>query len=188
MSALDEVIDTTATLSAIVPQLFFDLIARIIPGFAIIWSFYLALLGGPLLNVNDVFDKVHSLLSETETNSFFIFSITVLVFYTSSIIFYGFWSLSIHAYFFLQEKLFKCEDSDSRRFIEVIQADEDFTLRLDFIKLRAPVAGNRITKLKAEIHMSGTLTATFGVCFLFSLVGFFDSSFSSGELLDIFPK
>lgn len=185
MPGLNRTMETTekvsATLSAIMPQLFFDLIARIIPGFAIIWSFYFALLGSPLLNVDNVFQEIYALAPKT--NPWFLFLITVLVFYISSIIFYGLWSLLIHTYCFLKQKFSKCKIDDLKRFVEVITADEEFTFRHDFIKLHAPAAGNRITKLKAEIHMSGALTTTFGICFLYSLVGFFGNSLSIGELV-----
>ena len=80
----------------------------------------------------------------------------------------------------------KCEEEckNTSAFVEVkMEAKRDFTLRHDFIKLMAPIAGNRITKLKAEIHMSGALIATFLLCFIISSVGFIGSTLSNAELV-----
>jgi hypothetical protein len=185
MSDLEKTMETTekvgSTLATIVPQLFFDVIARVVPGFAIIWGLYLALIGGPLLDVNRFFAATSAIAPTS--NAFFIFSITILVFYVASIVFYGIWSLFIHLYFVAIIRLGLYQKDERKKFIEVLYASPDFTLRYDYIKLHAPAAGNRITKLKAEIHMSGALTAAFGICFLLSLAGFFHSTLSHNELV-----
>ncbi|MGK7899003.1 MAG: tetratricopeptide repeat protein [Xenococcus sp. (in: cyanobacteria)] len=181
MPALNEAMESAeqvgTTLSSLVPQLFFDLIARIIPGLVIIWSLYLALLGNKLLNSKDLVDSISSLLPE---NEFFVFCIAIVVFYTASILFFGLWVLCI---FPLKEIYNKCKLPKKNRcegnrckknrcedLIEVIEFSENFSSRYYYIKLNAPIAGSRITKLHAEMDMSGSLTATYLLCFLFSII------------------
>jgi hypothetical protein len=178
MDDVKKAIETTnqigSSLSSLIPQLFFDVIARIIPGFAIIWSFYFSLYG--LKNVSaDFFNNISSIMPES---SFFVFLITVVVFYIISIIFYGLWSAVVHLYCSVKSKSIECDEKHMHRFVEVLKASKDFTLRHDFIKLHAPSAGNRITKLKAEIHMSGALTVAFALCFILSLFSSIGSSLS----------
>ena len=64
-SELNSVEKAYSTFAAIVPQLFFDLIARIIPGFAIIWSFYLALLNNSMINVTKIYEKARDLTPDS---------------------------------------------------------------------------------------------------------------------------
>jgi hypothetical protein len=167
---LETVEQASATLAAIIPNLFFDLIARLIPGLAIIWSLYLALLGNIFIDPKELLCNISILLPQNTT---FLFCITVVIFYISSIIFYGLWSFSIHCleHYGLIKK-------GSNNFVEVLEASPEFSYRRDFIKLKAPIAGSRITKLKAEIHMSGTLVAAFALCCLISFLGLWSYEFS----------
>jgi len=46
----------------------------------------------------------------------------------------------------------------------------DFHMKYDYIKLKNTVVGDRITKLKAQIHMSGVLILGFGLSFLINAI------------------
>jgi hypothetical protein len=157
-------------LASIVPQLFFDLIARLIPGMAIILSLYLALLGNAYIDFRELLCDLSNLMPQNTT---FLFCTTFVIFYVISIIFYGLWSFCLHCleYYGLIKK-------GSDNFVGVLEASFKFSYRYHFIKLKAPIAGSRITKLKAEIHMSGTLTAVFALCCLISAVGIFTGDLS----------
>ncbi len=165
MKEIDAIAESTEKLSAalsnLVPQLFFDVIARLIPGFIIIWSFYFSVLNLDILT-NDNIKYLESLLPD---NQFFLFLISAILFYVTSVIFYGLWSATI----FFVSWLLPYNEMIIHRFLEVLKAPYEFTLRHDFIKLYAPGAGNRITKLKAEIHMSGSLTVAFIICLLMTI-------------------
>jgi hypothetical protein len=153
-------------LSNLVPQLFFDVIARLIPGFVIVWSFYPVLLAGGIID-DTIVTRLKGLLPD---NDFFLFLISVIVFYVTSIVFYGLWSSLILSVCLILSKSFNCDESKVHRFLEVLKAPPEFTLRHDYVKLHAPNAGNRITKLKAEIHMSGALTIAFAICLFISVI------------------
>lgn len=152
----------SVALSNLIPQLFFDVIARLIPGFVIIWSFYYALLNAQIINAEFI-KKFAPILPD---NQLFLFLISSLIFYVISIIFYGLWSFIVFIACLILSKSFTCNEDIVHRFLEVLKAPPEFTLRHDYIKLYAPGAGNRITKLKAEIHMSGALTVAFSLCFI----------------------
>ncbi|MFM8333880.1 MAG: hypothetical protein ACKN9T_19610 [Candidatus Methylumidiphilus sp.] len=156
---------TGSAIASIIPQMFFDLIARILPGFAIIWSFYLAFLGNNSIGIDCILEKASDLLPKD--NMFFVFSITIVTFYTASVLFYGLWSAICS---FLAKKF-----KHSGMFFETTETNKyEFVLRHDYIKLNAPSAGSRITKLKAEIHMSGALAVAFSMCFAISCLNFFN--------------
>lgn len=142
------------TLSALIPQLFFDLIARIIPGPIILFSLYLLFLDNRLLNSQDLWVSIKAFLPH---NKFFMFCIAIVVLYSSSVLFYGIWAAIVRLLCFVRLPFMKA-------YVEVNDSSEQFSFRQDYIKLHAPIAGSRITKLKAEIHMSGSLTATYTLC------------------------
>ena len=164
-----------STLSSLIPQLFFDLIARLIPGLVIIWSFYLAFYGNTLIDLDKLVAKVSNILPK---NDFFLFCITVVLFYVSSILFYGLWAAVVRV---LKPTLDYIGLCTKNSFVEVMETSHEYSFRHDYIKLKAPVAGNRITKLKAEIHMSGALTAAYLICFLISLTSFLYSTLDTAE-------
>lgn len=59
-------------------------------------------------------------------------------------------------------KRFRDAHSETEPF--VYKGANDFSKKYDWIKIRDPDSGSRITKLKAEIHLSGTLVVVFVVC------------------------
>lgn len=141
----------TSSLSNLIPQLFFDMIARFLPGLVIILSFNFVL--------NNIIEK----LKVTYDYPYLKYVVFVIACYYASIIFYGLWC-AVNS---LLRKILQKEKKE---------LDDDFSLRHDFIKLNAPNAGNRIAKLKAEKHMSCELTVAFSFCFIISIFTRFDIS------------
>lgn len=154
-----EVEKAANTIAGIIPQLFFDLIARIIPGPVIVGSLLLVFPGTGNV-VSKHWEKIFNFVSQ---NTLISFSVSLLFFYSASVIFYGLWFFIANVFLKIARKIpgsiFK-----TIGFSEINDAGIVFSLAHDYIKLEAPVAGGRITKLKAEIHMSGALTVAFSLC------------------------
>lgn len=151
---------TANTMSGLIPQLFFDLIARILPGPIIIASILIASYSG-LDNLHKAIMGGMDFISHSQ---FFYTMLSIFVCYIVSIICYGLW------YLFINTNRFIFKESSMSKFVEVTDIGRIFSLRHDFIKLHAPIAGSRITKLKAEIHMSGSLIIGFVICSIISLI------------------
>ena len=243
---------TTNTLANLIPQLFFDLIARIVPGVIILASFIftykIKLTNNPQTNkssqatdssqvidssqATDTID-ISDYITDSVLINFLELLLLVAIIYVVAVVFYGIWylcnrtiyhllnSFSIvllkifsvlqEIFSVLRKKIFsisfsaklqdllskiilslftKSEENSSNRspffvntkyggklpkflipfFFESGDAGEKFALRYDFIKVNAPVAGERITKLKAEVHMSWALVVNF---FLFAILCYF---------------
>jgi hypothetical protein len=157
--SVEAVEQITSSLSNLIPQLFFDMIARFLPGLVAIFSF------------NFVFNDIIGKLKSVHNYPYLKYVVFVIACYYISIILYGLWCASE---FMLSQLLpenikDKLKDYILPQGSESSVSNEQFSLRYDFIKLRAPSAGNRITKLKAEVHMSCELTMTFFLCFIASI-------------------
>jgi hypothetical protein len=156
---MSELNEKTSELMSLIPQLFFDLIARILPGPIIIISIFVPF-------IQDI-KHIRNLINLISYNSNFLMVLLFLFsFYAISVILFGLWSLTIH---FLS--LFKKNHS----YNEITDAGFTFALKYDYIKCKAPVIGNRITKLKAEIHMIGSIAIALIIGFIESIFRFMNS-------------
>lgn len=150
-------------LGAWVPQLFYDIIARIIPGF-----FVLIIILINVLDANQFFTYLKGIMIVDKTHDLsanMLFLLGLCISYILAIVLRAINYLILNPLYRNKGKKFDPEtDSDSN---EIPWSDlgvkdcklctNDLALRYDFIKLRDTVNGNRITKLKAEVQMSGTL-------------------------------
>lgn len=182
-SEVVEVVEKVAsTLAGVVPQLFFDVIARIIPGS------FIAILFIFLTPISLTFTNIalnYAQLKDSALFGFFIFCCLLSSFYVIAIIFYGIWELFIMTMctIFPDNLLKKLNESLGIPFEIDGRLKKQFSLRYDYIKLKAPIAGSRITKLKAEAHMTGTLASAFivllvaakGYAFVWLTLGFLGS-------------
>ncbi len=148
-----------AALSSLVPQLFFDIIARVIPGSVIV--VWLALVAPEPCQA--LLKTGKAVLESYRPSGFLMVWLGLVGVYVVGIVFYGAWFIILHCVHGIWKK---CKGGKPRTdlFVEVVEAGEEFSFRHDFVKLKAPVAGSRMTKLKAEIHMSGALAVAFLVC------------------------
>lgn len=158
------------SIGSAIPQLFFDIIARLVPGSIVIGSLVLSHLG-PDQAKRSVDDWLKG-PSENHPSIILILVSGFSLSYGISIIFLGLW--------FLGESFIKNrrDKKDSRKSkddqtkepaakaasdaegsaaktipMEEISEDE-YSIKYDFIKFRNPAAGNRIAKLHAEVHMA----------------------------------
>jgi hypothetical protein len=143
-----------------VPQLFYDIIARLVPGGVIIGALALAA-AGPEKSGAFVEQWLNKPSDSYPSIAVIIVSGFVLS-YTLAIILLGLCYLTLP----LAHRL---------RMMKPTDPNDDFAMKYDYIKRHDPVAGSRITKLKAEMHMAGILI--FGLS-LSTVINFWKMSLS----------
>lgn len=165
-----EVEKTASAFGDLIPQAFFDLIARIIPGPIITVSLIIA------LNLKIDPEQISQYINKFSISTLTLFFSSFFLFYVLSVVFYGIWykSMNLITILLKQENTFWRIiafpfNKDPRCYCEVSDVGPRFSLTQDYIKLVNSAAGNRMTKLKAEIHMSGSLVVNFIICAAFSL-------------------
>ena len=181
--------------SSWVPQLFYDIIARLVPGAVLIGALVLAAAGpaealaglrGWLSKPSDSYPSVVLIVG-----AIFVLS------YTLAIVLHGFGSLLMLPLELLVSRLYDAPNNKppsgskpnkdepeqgeplppSRMRAKlrdifgrlVINPKGDFPMRYDYIKRHDPTAGSRITKLKAEMHMASILIFGFGLSYVINL-------------------
>lgn len=132
-----------------VPQLFYDVIARLVPGAIIIGTLAVAAAGPERTK-----SFVEAWMNKPASNYpslIIMVSVGFVLAYALAIIFLGLcWPI--------EGPVFR------------IKFEKDFALRYDFIKQKDPPAGSRITKLKAEMHMTELLALGFSIALIINLV------------------
>jgi hypothetical protein len=161
--------DTGFTLKPSIPQLFYDIIARIVPGVVIIGVLAVAA-AGPEKSVGVIDEWLHK-PGELYPSILLLIVSLFAVSYTLAIVFLGL----CHVISKKLPKRFKPNSSHN-----------DFPMRYDFIKSRDPDAGSRITKLTAERHMAEILTLGLCVSIFINVVNLLMSSSLSRWMLLMF--
>lgn len=145
-----------------IPQVYFDFIARLIPGIITIASISMAVIGpGKLCR------DLKSWLNSSSWAAIATFSVLILL--TSYTLAMLLWCV----FSWLRTKVLRQEYWDDGRFVWCYEN----------IKSRYPTAGMRITKLKAQIHMTETLTAAFALSSLMGFISFLCESSNLVRLL-----
>jgi hypothetical protein len=135
--------ETFGGLATVIPQVFYDVIARIIPGGLILIILYVINKGG----IDKTIISAKSYFSgNDQIPSFLFFCFWVLLSYCVAIIL---WRQIDWYYYFFEKKMFKKKG---------ISADKYVSYLYDYIKTKDSSAGARITKLSAEIHMTEVLS------------------------------
>ena len=169
--------NATTKVSSWVPQIYFDLIARIIPG-----GLALALLCLSFFGVNNSFSAIYIFFGK-DLGFPSILAIILLIIgmsYSYAICTWGLW---YGLYGGLRKILNK--NIDQETFVTLKCNNVDFPDLYERIKKHDISAGNRLTKLKAEIHMTGTLI-TSGFLSLFLLSFKLIKEFNSESIYFIF--
>lgn len=156
--------DGLKTNPAWVPQLFFDIIGRLVPGTVVIGILYVSIVG-----LEAGLQSARSWLT-TPAASYpaitIIAAVNFVLAYTLAMILMGFCSLAGGILLNLRNPLrwllatFGSE-LRIRSKEEVKESAKQFSKNYDRIKREDAAAGNRITKLHAEIHMAEILTSGF---------------------------
>jgi hypothetical protein len=162
MSSQDE---SGFNLKPSIPQLFYDIIARIVPGTVFIGVLSLAA-AGPERSAQFV---SHWLNKRGEDYPSIIVMVVFgfVLSYTLSVVFLGFY----HVISKLLPKRWKPASSDV-----------EFPMKYDFIKNKDRDAGSRITKLTAERHMAGILTLGLALSLVVNVFKMWDADGSRGML------
>lgn len=157
IKALEE---TGGAINGVLPQVFFDLVGRMIPGTVI--------LTGGLICVPEVRAQVMNNLERIlELKSAMVTFATIIVAacacYLFAMFFYGCFLVLTD---WRSKWLFRCfgiplapdlSESEPAKRSKDGEPEPTFSNKLDTIKLVAPGAGSRIVKIKAEIHCVSTL-------------------------------
>jgi hypothetical protein len=133
--------ETGFTLKPSIPQLFYDIIARIVPGTVIIGVLALTT-AGPEQSARIVADWLNK-PGERYPSIIVMVVFGFALSYTLAIVLLGL----CHVMSKLVPKRLKS-----------VAPDDEYPMKYDFIKSCDPAAGSRITKLTAERHMAGILT------------------------------
>ena len=147
-----------------IPQLFFDLIARVIPGIFLIPLFVLSLFGMEGLRYSGLPWK--ELAASGPTVACLALFLPPFAYVLSVVLSGGWYS----AWLGLQQVFPPLKEYDSetgvRKRLQLEAAHLECSLAYDTVKRDDPAAGNRITKLKAEMHMSQVLIVGLLACLL----------------------
>jgi hypothetical protein len=145
-----------------VPQLFYDIIARLVPGAVIIGALALAV-AGPEKSQGFVQAWLNKPSSDYPS-LIVVVGVGFVLSYALGIIFLGL-----------------CSPIEWLAF-KLVKVEKDFVLKYDFVKQHDPPAGSRITKLKAEMHMTELLVLGFTFSLLINLFKMGDPGESRGLL------
>ncbi len=160
---MDDIKRKSNNIGAWIPQLFYDIIARIIPGFIVLLVLLINILDADqfLIYLKKIFfvEKTYDL----STNLIILFGIGLS--YIFAIILRAIGCMVLHPIYKKKGNTIDPESESESK--EILLKDmgltennfktNDIALRYDFIKIKDFVNGNRITKLKAEVQMSGVL-------------------------------
>jgi hypothetical protein len=175
----DLTVKKSTEFGAWIPQLFFDIIARIIPGFFILLVLLLS-----IMDADQFMNYLRKVLfvDSTHTLSANLLVLTGIgISYIFAIILREICIITDPVYH-RKKKSGKFDADSELDSKEIFFADKkiktnEIALRYDFIKLRDTANGNRITKLKAELQMSGILIIGSALSSLINLIMcFFDGS------------
>lgn len=178
------------TLSALIPQLFYDVIARIVPGIVMLIFFYLIFnLEDPLNNTKlekmynwfSIFSKSKIIVALNITFSSYV--ITFILNGFVSIIYDNFKPIvnrMKNQYVKVKSKaeiLFK-ETFEIENKIEI--KTDDYAILYDLIRMEEPGAGARIVKIRAEYHFCRTLVLGF---FILAILNPINNGFCKNSLI-----
>ena len=131
--------ETFGGLASVIPQVFYDVIARIIPGGIILIILFVLSKG----NIENSLESTKTYFSaEKSMSSFLFFCLWVLLSYGLAILMWR--QIDWYNLLFDREKFRK----------KGISASKYDSYLYDYIKTKDSAAGARITKLSAEIHMT----------------------------------
>jgi hypothetical protein len=165
-----------------VPQLFYDIIARLIPGAIIIGSFVLSA-KGPI----DAWESVRAWLrrsSEEYPSTIVILIGGFVLSYGISIVFLGLWSplalIFSKTWSLIKKTATKLwslvKKPKQRASLKKETSEDEYSMKYDFIKFKNAAAGNRIAKLHAEAHMAKVLILGFGISCVIDVWRYYSSS------------
>lgn len=174
----------------IIPQVFYDLIARFIPGLIILFCAELVQYGP-----DQIIQSITSLIGSKDQGveiSFYLFLIVGVLSYSIALVAMGFWTLLSRIS--RRSNLVFLKDNDKRwlSIKETLKTDikiagcnlgfvsdnkqEDIpsmAFIYDFVRLRSPEVGSRLVKIRAECHMCAVLITgliAIGIWNLFKII------------------
>ncbi len=141
----------------VVPQLFYDLIGRLVPGMVLLLSFGIVY-AGPTYALS----SIEPLLSGRNLSfGFWTFLVLIMVSYVVSIVLSGLWDgvTELFHRFFTVVKALLNHSSTKGNNKEDDSEYPSHSLMYDIIRLKAPDVGARLVKLRAESRLPKVLIA-----------------------------
>lgn len=157
-----EDITTLQKVVSCIPQVYFDIIGRVIPGTLIMGSIWIAVRGPEEFWKSLKICLVKATISSATVAIFLV----LLTSYTVAILLWCVWSCVIVKICYKRKK-----SRIMRMFRKKMYWDnEGFRMKYETLKYYNIAAGNRITKLKAQIHMTETLFVGLPLSCLFGII------------------
>jgi hypothetical protein len=147
-----------SSITEIVPQITYDIIARFVPG-------TMAILSWAIVAKGPTGDELDELLTGLNSVSGWAVLLFLLVAYIVSIVLYGIWILTETIWERVHARLRRSSDSKA----ESIQVPYN-VLVYDAIRIKSPAVGARIVKLRAEIRQSQVLIVGWMIASILNLV------------------
>ena len=173
-----EDVTTLRKVANFIPQVYFDIIGRIIPGTLIMGSIWLAVRGP-----DKFWESLKNCLVISSASSITVSATLILLTsYILAILLWCAWSR------WVKKKCTNSKASKIRKYLEKMYWDtKEFRENYEKVKYNNISAGNRITKLKAQIHMAETLFIGFPLScligFVINIWSFFGSNMETPPLI-----
>jgi len=170
-----------------IPQVFYDVIARIIPGSVLLWFSYLTYYG-----YYKCIEHAKLILKNDYGSSFLVVAEILLLGYIISIVLYGIWlkiSQWVNKYFkkgnsspiwrrnsdvTLEEDV-KSVAITMKNYISIQNLNVPSTSFIyDLIRIKMPDVGARLVKIRAECHMCSVLFVGWVILLLMNIINFFE--------------
>jgi hypothetical protein len=165
-----------------IPQVFYDLIARLIPGSILIWSSYIVYFGTSIC-----IEHFKKIMNKTWEINFLLFIMILLVAYIISIILSGLCSFISKLKSFLKTIFEKKVDKKDNFYDNLknntiiaenalkIQSKQNIEFPgtvfiYDYIRFKRPDIGARFVKLRAELRMSKVLGLGWMILFILNIL------------------
>lgn len=180
-----------------IPQVFYDLIARLIPGSILIWSLYLVYYGS-----SAIIEHLKKILNNEWDINFLLIIATLLTAYIISIIFNGLWTLISKSFDLVKNLFFHTKQNEqiridvvtedirkAKQVVKAIQNDENIEIPstpfvYDYIRLKRPDVGSRLVKIKAEIRMCKVLIFGWIILIFLNLFNLFTLSINEFLIIE----
>lgn len=156
--------------ATLIPQVFFDIIARVVPGVALLAIYMLVYLG-----FDGYWKMFKEWLGPSSLQNSQLPSVTILFLlsfvsaYVLSITLWGLRFKTSKFYWKMKGKIKKIDCETGIKF-KSKKEKKDYYIDYCHVKKNYPEAGARITKLKAEIHMTMTLSSGLVLAFFGNII------------------
>ncbi len=181
----------------LIPQIYYDLIARITPGL-ILFATSFFVWKGHAITIQDI-HTIFGWLASKDSPTMLMFLSYVIASYILAIVLDGIWmyfeSITGYSHRVFNKLLDACTKKALSDFktmnpnIEFVDLNYQFpgiALMYDFIRLQQPTIGARLVKLRAEFHMCRILMLGWSILAILNILNFYQNPYLTVSILEIF--